>query len=92
MEVDDFVSVARDCAKQLHGDKATLSVEEMPTSYPAAHRFRASVKLRGVTVEAKHAETHSASVRELARDLASRSRQALHTHQSVEFRASILGL
>lgn len=92
MEVDDFIAVARDCARQIHGDRATVAVEEMPSSFPEAHRFRASVKLRGVTVEAKHAGSHSGSVRELARDLATRTRAALHTHRDVEFRAGVLGL
>lgn len=92
MEIDDLTSVIRACAKQLHGDRALFSVEESPSAYPDASRFQALIRVRGVMVESHRAESYSAAVRALAGDLASRSRQALHVHRDVEFRASLLGV
>lgn len=92
MEIDDLTAFARECAKQIHGDKALCAVEEMPTSFPAEKRYRAVIRVRGTIVEAKHAARHSSAMRELARDLAARSRSIAAPHERAAFQAAVLGL
>lgn len=92
MEIDDIVSVARECAKSIHGKDARVNVEEMSEAYPAERRFRASVRVRGVNVDAQHRPTHGEAAKALARELSSRSRAALESHRATDFRASVLGL
>lgn len=92
MEIDDLTAVARECARQIHGDKALCAVEEMPPAYPAERRYRAVIRVRGTIVEAKHAAAHSSAMRELARDLAQRSRTIAAPHERAAFQAAVLGL
>lgn len=92
MEIDDLTTVARECARQIHGDKALCAVEEMPGSFPADKRYRAVIRVRGTVVEAKHAAAHSGAMRELARDLAQRSRTIAAPHERAAFQAAVLGL
>jgi hypothetical protein len=90
--MDDLVGVACDCARAIHGDHATLSFEQAGPAYPSHVRWCASVRVRGVVVESKHAATHCESVRALACDLSKRSRALVDAHREADFRALTLGL